>query len=149
MPNFIKNKLEIYIYLSWDKSQCISYSIFIMNSSGVWKTVWILISFRSQLIWNYTVFRSGFILFFKRVYTCLLFKDSQSLPINCSLGQVPSYPWVHLPFAIFTVLICMFVHACHCTYFAIISSTILSQYRLSCIATPFLAYCNVAPQLER
>ena len=49
----VQDKLEITIYLSWDKFKtclsvlihfCISYSIIIMNSQIVWKTVWILIS---------------------------------------------------------------------------------------------------------
>ena len=78
--HFIQDKLEISIYLSWDKylslfNSVLLIGLIILNMHVVWKTVWILISWLLQkpadldlhcfqfslYIWFHTVFKNVYI----------------------------------------------------------------------------------------
>ena len=112
-PHFIQNKLEITIYLSWDKckkSYCnsmfyIGFITFcILNLHVVWKSVdpdqlqcgsWSAGFWRSQLIWIYTEFIWVYIWFhytvFKKKFTfgiSTVRAKRSCLCIICPLGQV-------------------------------------------------------------
>ena len=72
--HFIQDKLEISIYLSWDKykeSLCnfvYHIGLIILNFHVIWKTVWILISWLLKPADLDLQFISGYILFSKKLY---------------------------------------------------------------------------------